>query len=268
MSIVTISRGSYSRGKDVAERLARALNYECISREIILEASEQFNIPELKLVRAIHDAPTILDRFTSGKERFVAFFRAALLKHVQRDNVVFHGLAGHFFLQKIPHVLKVRIIADLEDRVREEMKRENISADEARQVLVKDDAERRKWSLHLFGLDTWDPRLYDIILHIDNMQVDNAVSIILHSLEQPCFRTTVESQRLLDDSSLAAEVEAALVKDFPKVEADARNGEVFVNIRGSRVDEKALTAKVKRQAANVAGVKRIRVNLIPFVVEE
>jgi len=268
MSIVTISRGAYSRGKEVAERLAQALNYECISREIILEASEQFNIPELKLVRAIHDAPTILDRFTSGKERFVAFFRAALLKHVQKDNVVFHGLAGHFFLQKIPHVLKVRIIADLEYRVREEMKRENISGDEARQVLVKDDAERRKWGLHLFGLDTWDPRLYDIILHIDNMQVENAVSIILHTLRQPCFQTTVETQQLLDDRSLAAQVEAALVKDFPKVAADAINGEVYVSVRGSLVDEKMISAKVKRQAENVAGVKKLHVSLIPFVVEE
>jgi cytidylate kinase len=268
MSIVTISRGSYSRGKEVAEKLAQALNYECISREIILEASEQFNIPELKLVRAIHDAPTILDRFTYGKERFVAFFRAALLKHLQRDNIVFHGLAGHFFLQKIPHVFKVRIIADLEVRVQEEMKRENISTDEARHVLVKDDAERRKWDLHLFGLDSWDPRLYDIVLHIDNMQVDNAVSIILRSLEQPCFQTTAESQRLLDDISLAAQVEAALVKDFPKVEADARNGDVYVNVRGSLVDEKIIGAKVKRLAKKVAGVKKIHINMIPFVVEE
>ena len=47
MSIVTISRGSYSRGKQVAEKLAEALGYECISREIIIEASELFNIPEL-----------------------------------------------------------------------------------------------------------------------------------------------------------------------------------------------------------------------------
>jgi cytidylate kinase len=268
MSIVTISRGSHSRGKEVAEKLAQALNYECLSREIILEASEQFNIPELKLVRAIHDAPTILDRFTSGKERFVAFFRAALLKHLQRDNIVFHGLAGHFFVQKIPHVLKVRIIADLEVRVQEEMKRENISADEARLVLVKDDAERRKWGLHLFGLDSWDSRLYDIILHIDNIQVDHAVSIILHCLEQPCFQTTDASRRLLDDSSLAAQVEAVLVQDFPKVEADAQNGDVYINVRGSRVDERIISAKVKRQAQTVAGVKKVRVNMIPFVVEE
>ena len=56
----------------------------------------------------------------------------SLLQHVLKDNVVYHGLAGHYFLQDIPHVLKVRIIADIEDRVEEEeMKRENISAAEA-----------------------------------------------------------------------------------------------------------------------------------------
>ena len=37
MSIITISRGSYSRGKEVAEMLSRALGYACLSREIILE---------------------------------------------------------------------------------------------------------------------------------------------------------------------------------------------------------------------------------------
>ncbi|MEE4112171.1 MAG: cytidylate kinase-like family protein [Desulfobacteraceae bacterium] len=268
MSIVTISRGSYSRGKEVAEKLARALNYECISREIILEASEHFNIPELKLVRAIHDAPTILDRFTSGKERFVAFFRAALLSHLQRDNVVFHGLAGHFFLQRFSHVLKVRISADLDDRVHEEMKREGISADEARMVLVNDDAERRKWGMQLFGQDTWNPLLYDMVLHIGNMGVDEAVAIILHALDQPCFKTTDDSRQRLDDAALASRVEAVLVKDFPKVRADAGDGEVFVSVRGSLVDEKTIAAKVEQLAEKIDGIKALKVNVVPFVVED
>ena len=80
------------------------------------------------------------------REPYVAYIRAALLRHAQKDNLVYHGLAGHFLLKGIPHVLKVRIIADLEDRVQEEMKRENISAEEARRILLKDDEERRKWS--------------------------------------------------------------------------------------------------------------------------
>ena len=52
MSVITISRGSYSRGKEVAEKVAKQLGYECISRDILLEASEEFNIPEIRLIRA------------------------------------------------------------------------------------------------------------------------------------------------------------------------------------------------------------------------
>jgi cytidylate kinase len=268
MSIVTISRGSYSRGKEVAEKLARALNYECLSREIVLEASVQFNIPEIRLIRAIHDAPSILDRFTSGKERYIAFFRAALLKRAREDNVVYHGLAGHFFLQGVPHVLKVRIIANLESRIKEEMKREGISADEARRILVKDDEERRKWSSHLYGVDTWDPMLYDFVIHIDNMGVEDAVVTILQALQRPCFVTTPSSQRRLDDLTLSAQVEAALVNEFPKVACSARNGEIFVNVRASLVEEESLTRKVSSIAEKVEGVKRIRVNVVPFVIED
>ena len=211
MPIITISRGSYSRGKEVAEKLAQKLGYECISRDILLEASEQFNIPEIKLIRAIHDAPSILERFTHGKERYVAYLRSTLLKHVQKDNVVYHGLAGHYFLQGIPHVIKVRIMADLEDRVQEEMRRENISAEEARHILRKDDDERRRWGIQLYGVDTWDPKLYDMVLHIKSLTVDDAVDLISQAAQLPRFQATPESQRLLDDMVRAAGAEAARV---------------------------------------------------------
>ena len=36
MSIITISRGSYSKGKEIAEKVAEELGFECIAREIIL----------------------------------------------------------------------------------------------------------------------------------------------------------------------------------------------------------------------------------------
>jgi hypothetical protein len=41
MAIITISRGSYSKGKEVAEKVAEHLGYECLSREVILDASGQ-----------------------------------------------------------------------------------------------------------------------------------------------------------------------------------------------------------------------------------
>jgi len=211
MAIITISRGSYHRGREVADKVAKKLGYECLSRDILLEASEEFNIPEIKLIRAIQDAPSILDRLTRQKEKYVAYIRAALLKHVQKDNVVYHGLFGHFFLQDIPHVLKVRIVADLEARVADEVKREGISESKAREVLMKDDEERRKWALQLYGADWWDATLYDLVIHLKTIKVDDAVDLLYHIVQLPGFQTTPESQDAINTLLRAALMEVAPV---------------------------------------------------------
>jgi len=75
MSIIIISRGCYHRGSEVARKAAAELGCDCISREVLLEASTLFDIPELKLMRAIHDAPSLLGRFGHDKKKYVAFIR-------------------------------------------------------------------------------------------------------------------------------------------------------------------------------------------------
>ena len=263
MSIITISRGSYSRGKEVAELLAKKLGYACVSRDVLLEASDQFNVPELKLVRAIHDAPSILDRFTYGRERYIKYIRAALLRHVQKDDVVYHGLAGHFFLQGVPHVLKVRIIADMEDRVSEEMRRESITADKARQVLAKDDEERRKWSMHLYGIDMWDPRLYDMTLHLGTISTQDAADLLLLNVRFPSFQTSTDSQKMLDDLTLAAQVEAAIGPDYHRVHAVADNGIVSVSVAAPLNMGEPAARKAEAIAMNVPGVKAVTADVMP-----
>lgn len=268
MSIITISRGSYRRGSDVAHKVAEMLKYACISREVLIEASEMFDIPEIKLVRAIHDAPSILERFSHGRERYVAYIRAIFLRHVQKDNVVYHGLAGHFFLQGIPHAMKVRIIADMEDRVREEMKLENLSDDKARYLLKKDDDERRKWGLTLYGIDTWDPGLYDIVLKIKTITVDDAARFIFETLQGPLFQTTPESQKMLDDLVLAAQIEALLINEFPKVKVVANNGSVDIHIVGgfgivaTGSKEREIVNRVQDIAINLGGAQSVRVHIV------
>lgn len=261
MAIISISRGSYSRGKEVAESLAKQLGYECISRDILIEASKEFNIPEVKLIRAIHDAPLTLDRFSHGKERYITYIRTALLKHVQKDNVVYHGLAGHFFLQGIPHVFKARIIADMESRVKEEMKRENISEDSARYILKKDDEERRKWGLQLYGMDPWDSRLYDMVMHVGNITVSDAVQILYFTVKKPCFQTTPSSQKILDDLLLASQVQATLMDAAPLVKVTANDGIVQIEQIDAPMALKRLAATdIKKIVEKIEGVKEVHIN--------
>jgi cytidylate kinase len=258
MSIITISRGSYSRGETIARMLAGQLGYECIAREVLLEASKDFNIPEVRLVHAIHDAPSVLDRFTYGREKYVAFIQAAILKRFRKDNVVYHGLAGHFFVPGIPHVLKVRILADLEDRVRREMEREGISREEALRTLQNDDRERREWSQHLYGIDTWDASLYDLVIHIGRITVEDAVKTIIDIVRLPQFQTTLASQKALEDLALAAEVKALLLRVKPDIQVVAQNGVVYVRTKISEAENPALIREIMKIAKEIPEVKEVR----------
>ena len=258
MSIITISRGSYSKGKEVAEKVAQRLGYECISRDVILEASEEFNVPEIKLVRAIHDAPSILNSFSYEKEKYIAYIQVALLRYFNKDNVVYHGLAGHFFVKEISHVLKARIIADIQDRVKLEMAKEGISREEALEVLKRDDEERRKWSQMLYGIDTHDSSLYDLVLHIHKITVDEAVDIICHTAGLKHFHSTPDSKRAMDDLRLSAEVKAALMEIKIGIEVSAQNGIVLVKTEAPVTKELKLIDDIERAAKKVSGVREVK----------
>lgn len=261
MAIITISRGSYSHGKDIAEKVAQRLGYSCISRDLLLETSEQFNIPEIKLAKALEDAPSILERFIHGREHYIAFIEATLLEHAQKDNMVYHGLAGQFFLRSIKHTLSVRVIANREERARLVMERENVSQEQALQLLKKVDEERRRWSFKLYGVDTWDPALYDLVINVNKIKVDDAVEMVCHTAGLPRFGTTPESQSALDDLALAAGLKAKLIPVIPGAEVQARKGTVFVNAAASVDVESQVESEIREIAEKIPGVVDIKIEL-------
>jgi cytidylate kinase len=260
MAVITISRGSYSKGKAVAESVARKLGYQCVSRDVLLEASKEYNIPEIKLTRAIHDAPSIF-KGRQGKEKYIAYIRAALLKCFRQDNVVYHGLAGHFFVSGISHVLKVRILADLEDRVREEMQREGISREEALNILKKDDEHRRRWSRDLYGIDTWDAGLYDLVIHIRNLTSDDAAELICQTARLPQFVPTPQSRQAMEDLALAAKVKAALIDVRFDIDVRADGGAVFVQAEASPAVHGELKEQITRIVRAFPEVTSVSVKL-------
>jgi cytidylate kinase len=264
MPIITISRGSYSKGKAVAEKAAQRLGYECISRDIILEASEEFDVPEIRLIRAIHDAPGVLDRLSYEKDRYVTYVQTALLKHFRKDNIVYHGLAGHYFIKGISHVLKVRIIADLEERANLEMEREGITRTEALQLLKKDDEERRKWSQYLYGTDTGDPSLYDLVIHIHKVTVDDAVDIICHTAALRHFQATPQSKAAMEDLLLTAEVKTALMGLNHGIKITARDGVVFVSSEATPQQQPPLIHDIEKIVKEIPSVKDIRIDVEPI----
>ena len=265
MAVITISRGSYSRGKEIAEKVAAKLGYQCISRDLLLDVSKEYNIPEIKLVHAIHDAPGILKRLNRKDEKYIAFIKSALLNHLKKDNIVYHGLAGHFFVKDVPHALKVRVLSDMEDRVRLEMERKGIDADEARRILEKDDKERRKWSEVLYGIDTADPILYDLVIHIRYITVDDAVDMICDCVSKEQFKTTPESQRLIEDLALSADLHKALINVEIDIKVCVENHIAYIETEAAIGAEEGLIKDIREVVETFEEISDIKITCHPIV---
>ena len=263
MSIIAISRASYSHGKEVAERVARELNYECISKEVISLASQEFDVPESWLRRALEEAPKLLDRFRYGKQKYVAYLRSALLEYAVKDNLVYHGLAGHFLLAGIPNILRVMISATPEERVKLLIEREKVSEKEALKIIEKSDKERRKWAICFHDKDPWDLSMYDLSLVIGRISIEAAVEEIITTAKLPAFQTTPESLRILQNQSLAARVKSDLMNFYHDVEVSVENHTVVVHIKRSLKMEEALTEDIEEIVKLIPGVKDVRVDVIP-----
>ncbi|MCF8086049.1 MAG: cytidylate kinase-like family protein [Desulfohalobiaceae bacterium] len=265
MAIVTISRGSYTRGREVAEKLTERMNYELVSREVLIEASEHFNVSEIKLERALHNPLSVLDRFTNGKRRYFAYIENAILNHMIKNNMVYHGLTGHALIPKVNHLLRVRIRAEMEDRVARESERENISKDEARYLLSKDDEERRKWSINVTGHDPCDPSQYDIIFNASKTHVEDIVDIIASILQKDYMQNDSESQKMLEDLAKASEIKASLINQFPSVEVHVQGGTAIIRVQGSLEQEEYLKRSVREQMPTIRGIQDVRVSVIPWI---
>jgi cytidylate kinase len=230
MPIITISRGSYYHARSIAEKLAAKLGYTCLSRDQIVDSLEEFHLPEIKLVRDLNDAFSVLDRFPHGKKRFKAAIKSAILQNFLSGNVVYHGLVGHHFVRNISHVLKVRIVAETKRRVADDMVRENITEEQARFMLKKDDEERRKWAMFLYGIDIHAPETYNLVINIGDISEDEAVDIIESTAMLPHFQETERSKSALTNAALIALVGAKLF-DFPNATVTANNNRATITLK-------------------------------------
>lgn len=246
MAIVTISRGCYSHGKEIAETVAKRLDYELVSREILLEASNFFDASEDALSKSINDAPTMLERLTHEKEKYLAYIQASLLEHVKNDNVVYHGHAGHLLLPEISHVLKVRVNAGTEDRIKLLQNTQHIPRYEAEDYIKAEDENRMNWTHYLYHMDINDPKLYDIVIHIDKLGIDDACDIICAAAMMDTHKSTPASTKAICDLALGSHVRAAL---WTTCDAKVRSndGLVHVETKCKKIRKTAFSSSTTRK---------------------
>ncbi len=262
MSVITISRGSFSGGKTLAECLAAKLGYRCIGRETIVERAAASGVSHEELLDALLKPPGFLERFQHKRYQYLTLFQAALAEEVIHGNVVYHGNAGHLMLKGVPAVLRIRIIAPIEMRLAMVQERLKLTGNEALDYIHKMDEGRKKWTQYLYGVNWEDPALYDLVINLEHTSIEEACEVIsVLTRVRKCFDFSPECRAELEDLAVASRVRAALALNpstsHIEVEATARGG--HVSIRG-KVTETGEFDEVKRVAMAVPGVTELNLD--------
>jgi cytidylate kinase len=243
----------------LAEALANRLGYRLIDRDQIVQKAAEWGVSQDDLRTAIEKPPTFFGgQSQHTKYVYLAFIQAALTKEVRKGSVIYHGLAGHLLLGTGPHVLRTRIIAPMEFRIGQVQDRLRCNRKEAIAYIEKMDADRRKWTQFLYGVDWGDASLYDLVLNLEQMSLEEACDVICMVSRLKCFAPTSETQRALDDLATASRVRACLARnsatsDFQFV-VEAQGGSVSIKGDTVRPDQVKKIASIVRAVPGVTEV--------------
>ncbi len=211
--IVCISRGSLSRGKELAELLARKLDYAVLSREDLIEAAIREGIHVGKLETSMMNPRAFNERLARERDHYLAFSTAYLCDRIEEGPLVYHGRTGHLLLRNVGHVMRVRVVADEEYRVGATMRSLGIDREAARRYLTAVEEDRRNWVRSMYGVSWEDAVQYDVIVNVERMAVENTASALVSMAQLPDFRMTPASRRAMEDLHLAARVRLRLARD-------------------------------------------------------
>jgi cytidylate kinase len=268
MSVIAISRGSLIATQMLAAGLSTKLGSRIITREDVVAAAESYGIHKTGIsvdnITSEHP-PGYWERYTDARRHYLTCFKAALLECVSRESIIYHGNLAHILLNEVPFVLRVRVNAPEENRVRMLTEEKGFTPERALQEIKEKDLRRRRWTHFLYEAETVDPIFFDLVLNMHRITVEDAVELVVSEVKKESFQRTEERSKGLHDLHLAAVAETCLMSssstyglDF-KVTADSATGEVTVRKGPAMEESTTLNEGIKTALANVEGIVRVNI---------
>ena len=269
MPLITMTRGSLSASRQVAETVSRELGCRIITREEVLEHASQYGVDETGLAGKdlmAMEPPSVWDRHAAQRRLYLMFLRASLMDLIADGNVVYLGHMGQFVLSKVPKVFRIRVDSSLEFRVRALMQGSKLSEDAAQDYIQRIDERRRSWAKFLYGVNYDDPLHYDMILNLERMSFASAGEIIACAVKRTDWEQDEESLQTIRNLRLATHVQARLARS-PRtrgmeldVDADERTGQITVRGMSTLIGSRTWGEDIRTVIQGMKGVESIEVH--------
>jgi cytidylate kinase len=270
MPILTMSHEIGAGGPEIAQKVAERLGSHYVDQELISEAALRYGLLEEKLSSLDESKPSLFERFDAETRRYITVLQTALYEFAEKDRVVLMGRAGQWLLRGIPHVLRVRVMAPFDLRVKRLAKKlsgqmgEQTNPRTVHDMARRDDMEKAGRMRYLYEVDVKDPALYDLVINTEKLSIDASVELIAGTLQRPELVTTPAGQQLIADRALASRVQVALATHPEtrkyRITVEAKTG--VVTLEGTAAMDEAVD--VAQGVVGVRDVKTQQVDIPPI----
>ena len=128
--------------------------------------------------------PTITRGHELEDEVYIEAIESTMKEMAADGDVVFVGRGGHVILKEMTNVLRVGVVASLEDRVATLMTRESISRNNAISTLDHRDQARKYFFKKFFEMEDPDsPDLFHFTINTSEMSTEHAVDMVVQNLK-------------------------------------------------------------------------------------
>lgn len=200
--IVTINREVGTGGRTVGRKLAEKLGVKYCDKAVIDGLTQKFGLSKERIeeIKAQKKSwwndistyyQTLVNSADMPMEAEVKLDNASMFeteKHILEDlaaheSCVVAGRTGFMVFREWPNHLNVFIQASLEHRVQRVMRRQNVSEQEARDIIVKMDTTRETYIKKYEDTSRYDTRNYQLVISMDGLSEDDAAEIIKNYID-------------------------------------------------------------------------------------
>lgn len=111
-------------------------------------------------------------------EQLVRQTAETILRLAKLGNVILIGRGANIITAKLPHVFHVRLVAPLENRLRQIQKSDQLDRKAALSLIDREDVGRRRYLSRYYRKDINDPLLYHLVLNTGLVPYERAARII------------------------------------------------------------------------------------------
>ena len=197
IQIITVSREYGAGGSELAALLGTRMGWRVLDHELIQQLARRLECETTEIAALSEHPPSFLDRLASSglvtapesafhagpwstdADRLAALTREVLLEEAEQPPLIVVGHGANCLYRDRPDVLRVRVAAPPDVRIRRVMERTGAAPQQAAADVRHRDADRQHYLQRYYHTSVSDPCAYDLQINTGTVPLDTAAAMIV-----------------------------------------------------------------------------------------